>query len=66
MVHPPPGTTMMPRPLPLTPAIFVLFSFVMVVNAIYRQPRLSGIGLLLIAAGIPLYLWLTRRAKTAR
>jgi APA family basic amino acid/polyamine antiporter len=59
-----------PRPFkavgyPLTPAIFVLFSFVMVVNAIYRQPRVTGIGLLLIGAGIPLYLWLTR-AKGAR
>jgi len=60
-----------PRPFkavgyPLTPAIFVLFSFVMVVNAIYRQPRVTGIGLLLIGAGIPLYLWLTRRAKGGR
>jgi APA family basic amino acid/polyamine antiporter len=60
-----------PRPFkavgyPLTPAIFVLFSFVMVVNAIYREPRVTGIGLLLIGAGIPLYLWLTRRAKGVR
>ena len=52
--------------IPVDPAIFVLFSFVMVVNAIYRQPRVTGIGLLLIGAGIPLYLWLTRRAKGAR
>ena len=60
-----------PRPFkavgyPLTPAIFVLFSAVMVVNAIYREPRVTGIGLLLIGAGIPIYLWLTRRAKAAR
>jgi APA family basic amino acid/polyamine antiporter len=60
-----------PRPFkavgyPLTPAIFVLVSFVMVVNAIYREPRVTGIGLVLIAAGIPLYLWLTRGAKSAR
>jgi basic amino acid/polyamine antiporter, APA family len=57
-----------PRPFkalgyPLTPAIFVAFSFVMVINAIYREPRVSGIGLLLIAAGIPVYLWFTRRAR---
>ena len=57
-----------PRPFkaigyPLTPAIFVLFSFVMVVNAIYREPRVTGIGLLLIGAGIPLYFWFTSRAK---
>ncbi len=60
-----------PRPFkavgyPWTPAIFVFFSFVMVVNSIYRQPRVTGVGLLLIAAGIPLYFWFTRRAKSGR
>jgi basic amino acid/polyamine antiporter, APA family len=60
-----------PRPFkaigyPLTPAIFVLFSALMVVNAIYREPRVTGIGLLLIGAGIPLYLWLTRGRAKAR
>ena len=57
-----------PRPFkavgyPLTPAIFVLFSLVMVVNAIYREPVSSVTGLLVIAAGIPLYLWFTRRTR---
>jgi APA family basic amino acid/polyamine antiporter len=57
-----------PRPFkaigyPLTPAIFVLFSAIMVANAIYRQPRVTGLGILLIAAGIPVYLWFTKRAK---
>ena len=38
-----------PRPFkaigyPLTPAIFVLFSAVMVANAIYREPRVSGLA----------------------
>ena len=42
----------------------MFFSFVMVVNAIYREPRVTGLGLLLIAAGIPLYFWFTRRAKS--
>jgi len=60
-----------PRPFkaigyPLTPAIFVLFSAVMVANAIYRQPRLTGIGLVLIAAGIPLYFWMKSRSRAAR
>ena len=55
-----------PRPFkavgyPITPAIFVLFSFVMVVNAIYREPRVTGLGLLVIGAGIPLYLWFKSR-----
>jgi APA family basic amino acid/polyamine antiporter len=54
-----------PRPFkalgyPFTPAIFVLFSLVMVVNAIYRQPVASGTGLLVIASGIPLYLYYRR------
>ena len=58
-----------PRPFkaigyPLTPAIFVLFSAVMVVNTIYREPQLTGIGLALIAAGIPIYLWFTSRTKS--
>ncbi len=46
---------------PITPAIFVVMSAVMVVNAIYREPVSSGLGLLVIAAGIPLYLWFRRK-----
>ena len=58
-----------PRPFkavgyPITPAIFVLFSLVMVVNAIYRAPLASGTGLLVIAAGIPLYLWFRRKEQS--
>jgi APA family basic amino acid/polyamine antiporter len=54
-----------PRPFkavgyPITPAIFVLMSLVMVVNAIYREPVVTGTGLFVIAAGIPLYLWFRR------
>jgi APA family basic amino acid/polyamine antiporter len=57
-----------PRPFkavgyPITPAIFVLFSIVMVINAISREPRTSGLGLLVIAAGIPLYFWFTRSKR---
>jgi APA family basic amino acid/polyamine antiporter len=57
-----------PRPFkaigyPLTPAIFVVFSAVMVINAIYREPRATGLGLLVIAAGIPLYLWFRSRTR---
>jgi APA family basic amino acid/polyamine antiporter len=51
-----------PRPFkaigyPLTPAIFVIASLAIVLNAIVTNPRVSGLGLLLILAGIPLYLW---------
>ncbi len=45
---------------PITPAVFVAVSLMMVINSIYREPRVSGAGLLVIAAGIPLYLWFTR------
>jgi APA family basic amino acid/polyamine antiporter len=58
-----------PRPFralgyPITPAVFVIMSFIMVANAIYRNPGPSGAGLLVIAAGIPIYLWMTRKKKT--
>ncbi len=46
---------------PVTPAIFVAFSILMVANAIYREPLSSGLGLLVIAAGIPVYWWFSRR-----
>jgi APA family basic amino acid/polyamine antiporter len=51
-----------PRPFkaigyPLTPAIFVIASLAIVVNAIITNPRVTGLGLLVIFAGVPLYLW---------
>ncbi len=55
-----------PRPYktlgyPVAPAIFVLASLAIVVNAFYRSPGPSALGLLVIGSGIPLYMWLTRR-----
>jgi APA family basic amino acid/polyamine antiporter len=55
-----------PRPFkalgyPLTPAIFVAVSFAIVINAFYRDPVLTGTGVMVILAGIPIYLWFTRR-----
>jgi APA family basic amino acid/polyamine antiporter len=54
-----------PRPYkalgyPIAPGIFVLASLAIVVNAVYRNPGPSGLGLLVILSGIPLYMWLTR------
>ncbi len=54
-----------PRPFsavgyPWTPAVFVLVSAAMLVNAIWMNPGPSGAGLLVMAAGIPLYLWFGR------
>ena len=59
-----------PRPYktlgyPVAPAIFVLASLAIVVNAIYRNPgpvRRSACSS--SPSGIPLYLWLTRRAAS--
>jgi APA family basic amino acid/polyamine antiporter len=55
-----------PRPFkalgyPWTPAIFVLVSLAIVVNALYSDPVVSGTGALVIAAGIPLYFWFRSR-----
>ena len=47
---------------PVVPGVFVAASAAMVVNAIWREPAASGAGVLLIAAGLPLYLMFRRRA----
>jgi len=57
-----------PRPFrawgyPWAPALFVGASALIVVNAIWRTPGPSGAGLLIIAAGLPFYWWLTRRGR---
>jgi APA family basic amino acid/polyamine antiporter len=59
-----------PRPFktfgyPIAPAIFVLASLAIVVNGIYTRPGPTGAGLLVIAAGVPLYVWLTRRNRVS-
>jgi APA family basic amino acid/polyamine antiporter len=56
-----------PRPFkalgyPWTPAIFVLVSAAIVVNAFFSDPRVSLTGTLIILAGIPLYYFFTRRS----
>lgn len=55
-----------PRPFralgyPVGPALFVLASAAMVVNAIWREPWPSLAGLAILGAGIPLYYLLLRR-----
>jgi APA family basic amino acid/polyamine antiporter len=55
-----------PRPFkalgyPVAPAIFTLTSLLIVVNAILGDPGPSGAGVLIMAAGIPIYWWMTRR-----
>ena len=50
---------------PLLPAIFTIFSAVLLVNTLITDPRDALIGLGITAAGIPLYLYF-RRANAAR
>jgi APA family basic amino acid/polyamine antiporter len=55
-----------PRPFrawgyPWAPAIFVAASSAMLINEIWRNPRTSAAGLAVIAAGVPIYLWMKRR-----
>ena len=54
-----------PRPFrawgyPWTPAIFVAACAVMVTNQLWRNPGTSAAGVAIIAAGIPVYAWMTR------
>ncbi|HET9330043.1 MAG TPA: amino acid permease [Steroidobacteraceae bacterium] len=55
----------LPRPYrvvgyPLVPAAFLLASAFMVLNALYTDPRNTGITLLIILAGVPVYALRTR------
>jgi basic amino acid/polyamine antiporter, APA family len=57
-----------PRPFkafgyPVAPAVFVAASALIVANAIYSDPRVSGAGILIILAGVPLYLVFARGAS---
>jgi APA family basic amino acid/polyamine antiporter len=57
-----------PRPFkafgyPWTPAVFVAVSAAMVVNAIYNDPGPSGAGVLVMAAGVPLYFYFKKNKK---
>jgi basic amino acid/polyamine antiporter, APA family len=48
---------------PIAPAIFVLTSLAIVVNAVLEAPGPSAMGLLVMAAGIPLYWWMRARGR---
>jgi APA family basic amino acid/polyamine antiporter len=59
-----------PRPFraigyPVAPAIFVIACLLIVVNAVYSRPQPTLAGLAVMAAGIPLYVWLTRRSRVS-
>jgi APA family basic amino acid/polyamine antiporter len=50
---------------PVVPALFVLGMLLLVVNTLQAAPRESLLGLVAIAAGLPLYAWWSRRARAA-
>ena len=59
-----------PRPFsaigyPVAPAIFALASLAIVVNAAYTAPGPVGAGLAVMAAGIPMYVWLIWRRRVS-
>lgn len=47
---------------PVVPAIFILFCIGLLINTFVTQPREAIFGLLLMATGVPLYLWFRQRA----
>ena len=49
---------------PVTTIIFVAICFWIVANTIYRYPQNSLIGMGLLLAGVPVYMFWSRRAKT--
>jgi APA family basic amino acid/polyamine antiporter len=56
-----------PRPYrtwgyPVVPIVFVLAATALLVNTLVEKPLESVLGLLLVAAGIPAYLWWRRKA----
>jgi APA family basic amino acid/polyamine antiporter len=51
---------------PVTPVVFILFSAYLIVNSIRAEPTFSLIGAGLLVAGLPLYWYFMKSAKTLR
>jgi APA family basic amino acid/polyamine antiporter len=51
---------------PLVPLLFVIASAGIVLNQIFADPRESALGLLLVAAGLPIYYLWARRSRAAQ
>jgi APA family basic amino acid/polyamine antiporter len=50
---------------PWAPAIFIVASVLMLANEVWQNPRTSAAGLGVIAAGVPIYLWMQRRVTAS-
>jgi APA family basic amino acid/polyamine antiporter len=51
---------------PVVPAVFILFCIGLFINTIITRPREAAIGMTLILAGIPVYLFLQRKYPSDR
>jgi APA family basic amino acid/polyamine antiporter len=49
---------------PILPALFVVFCAVLVFVSVQERPREAGVGLGLIACGLPFYFYFNRTKKT--
>src|SRR5262249_9903055 len=47
---------------PWAPGLFCLVSFAIVVNTVLEEPGVASAGLGVMAAGVPVYWWMRRRA----
>jgi basic amino acid/polyamine antiporter, APA family len=50
---------------PVVPVIYIVLAVLLVIDLAYLTPATSGIGYLLVLAGIPVYLIWRRQAKAA-
>jgi basic amino acid/polyamine antiporter, APA family len=60
----PPGSFLMPG-YPVTPILFVMVAVLVVGSAIWANPWRSGMGALLLAVGVPVFLWWRRSGSGA-
>jgi APA family basic amino acid/polyamine antiporter len=50
---------------PLTTAVFVLVSWLVVINTVYKYPRNTLLGFLILLLGVPVYAFWARKQKAA-
>jgi basic amino acid/polyamine antiporter, APA family len=61
----PPGSFLMPG-YPVTPLLFMLVAAVVVASAVWANPFRSGIGALLLAVGVPVFLYWRAKREAER
>jgi APA family basic amino acid/polyamine antiporter len=49
---------------PWAPALFCIVSFAIVINTVVEAPGVASAGLLVMAAGVPMYWWVRSKRKT--